>query len=87
MEVDLVITSKSHPTELEITSNTRNIFNIADLFNATRESRNVKDHVPKAINMPHNDSTSPMICNATIQEDNKVPIVGTNMDIRDSISI
>jgi hypothetical protein len=28
-----------------------------------------------------------MICNATIQEDNKVPIVGSNMDTKDSISV
>jgi hypothetical protein len=87
MEVDLVIASKSHPIDLEVTFDTINIFNIVDLFNGTRESKIDKDHVLRVINMPHNDSTSPMICNATIQEDNKVPIVGSNMDTKDSISV
>jgi hypothetical protein len=54
MEVNFVVALKFHP-ELEVTFDTVNIFNIANLSDTTRRSKSVKSHVPTKVNVPHID--------------------------------
>jgi hypothetical protein len=55
MEVNFVVALKFHP-ELEVASDTTNILDTANLFDTTRQSENVKSHVPTEINVLHIDS-------------------------------
>jgi hypothetical protein len=72
---------KYHPTEFKIIFGIENIYGIVNLSNIVWGSINVKDFIPIKVNAPHIDSTTLVISSATINMDNKVSMVGTNMDI------
>jgi hypothetical protein len=84
MEVNFVVAQKFHPTKLEVTYDIGNILDTIDYSDITQRSENVKNLVPTKINIPHIDSTTLMIFNATVNVDSKVLVIGTNMDTKDA---
>ncbi len=84
MEVNFVVALKFHLAELEVTFDIGNILNITNLSDTTRWFKNVENHVPTKVNVPHIDSIALMIFNATVNVDSKVIMVGTNMDTKDA---
>jgi hypothetical protein len=87
MEVDLVVALESHPTKLEVTFDIGNISSIVDIFSTKRGSKIVQNLVLARVSTPLNDSIALMIFGATIKDDSKVFMAGTNMDARDLILI
>lgn len=83
MEVNSVVALKFHLVELEVTSDIGNILNIANPSDTTRWFKNVENHVPTKVNVPHIDSIALTFFNATVNVDSKVIMVGTNMDTKD----
>jgi hypothetical protein len=84
MEVNFVVALKFHLAELEITSDIGNILDTTNLCNTTRQSENVKNHVPTKVNVLHIDSIALTIFDAMVNVDNKVFVVGTSMDTKDA---
>ncbi len=87
MEVDSFFALKSHLTELEVTSNTRNIFGTIDLSSDVQGSIFVQDHVFVGVTTLFDVVIALTIFGVTIKDDNKVHIVGTSMNAKASISI
>lgn len=87
MEVDSFFALKSHLTELEVTSNTRNIFGTIDLSSDVQGSIFVQDHVFVGVTTLFDVVIALTIFGVTIKDDNKVHIVGTGLNVKASISI
>jgi hypothetical protein len=76
-----------HPIKLEATFGTRNIFGTTYLSGNVEGSIPILDLALVGVSAPSNDVIDSTISNATIENDSKVLEVGTNMDVKASISI
>jgi hypothetical protein len=84
MEVDLVITLESHPTELEVVSGTINNSSTINIYGDAQGFEHVQAPAPTGVNAFSSDATNPIFFNAIVKS-NKVPIVRTSMDVEVSI--
>jgi hypothetical protein len=87
MEVDSVVTPKSHHIELEVVSSTRNIFDIIDLSSDGNGSRLVLTPTLTWVSLHFDDVTNLTLFGVIVKDNNKVFVVGTNMDAEALISI
>jgi hypothetical protein len=77
MEVDFGDAPISHPTKLEGT------FDTMDIFYNARAIKTLNIHIPTEATMPPTDLNALVIFGVIVNVDSKILMVGINMDIRD----
>lgn len=87
MEVDLVVTLESHPTELEVVSNKRIIFSVANNSSVAKDVVPVQAPSLVEVEAFSSDMIDLTLFDITIKDELKAPMVGTGMEGEVFISI
>lgn len=79
MELDSIVTLKSHPIELEVAFSIGTIFSVADISNGVEGSLPIQVPTPIKVRAHFDDTIDPTLSNIIVKNEHTVLVVETSM--------
>jgi hypothetical protein len=79
MELDSIVTLKSHPIELEVAFSIGTIFNVADISNGVEGSLPIQVPTPIKVRAHFDDTIDPTLSSRIVKNEHMVLVIGTSM--------